>query len=355
MSKFPNWLIKISLSLGSILICFVILEFMLRIVVPKPDPILRTDRSKTFFFPAESRMHPYVKQDASQKIRIAVIGDSFTQGAAVQEVDTFARKLECFLNLNETEPTVEVDNYGRPGTSTFQQIERLDRAMKDNPDIVILEITLNDTEDWVDPKTIKKWRDEIIPSKPPAIVRPIYNHSLLLQLMYGKYSNAKSKAAFVQYYKNIYDPEYSGWRRFVNALRIFKEKCDAAGKPLVVVVFPLFSHSLNPHLYPFAEMHTKIHEQLEADQIDYLDLFPSFQNLNNVRFEAITGIDPHPSEIAHRMAAEEILEYLFAKQLVPQNLYPTGRSHPGIHEQWQKTYERMTLQNQEESSEKPKD
>jgi len=329
----------------------VFLEIAFRIFVPRPPKVLHTDRSETFFYPDASRMHPYVNPD-SELTRIAVIGDSFTQGAAVQEVDTFARKLECFLNMNDVELGVQVDNYGRPGTSTFQQLEKLEHAFEQDPDIVVLEITLNDTEDWADPATIKRWRDQIIPSRPSAPFRWLFDSSKLLSMIYGKYAAVKSKEAFVQYYRNIYDSEYSGWVRFCNAVAEFKSRCDAKDTALVVMIFPLFSHDLREFAYPFHEMHEKIIAELKNNGISYFDLYPIVKNIDHLRLEAISGIDPHPNEIAHRIAAETLLEFLVNNNLIDKRLYPVGRSHPGIHEQWQKIYERMTLIDAESSTEK---
>jgi hypothetical protein len=341
MKKTPDWLFKIGLSLISVLFCFLILEFVFRMMVPDPDNMLLTDRSKTYFKPQMTKNHLSVKE-ATEIIDIGVIGDSFAQGAAVQEIDRFSRKLEYMLNLNDINSSIRVNNYARSGSSTYQQLEQLDMALANNDDIVILQITLNDTEDWNDPNTIFEWRKEIIPSTPAKWMRPIVNNSRLLAFGYTKYASLKSQAAFIQYYKNLYDPEYSGWKRFVSAISTFKERCEETDTSFIVVIFPLFSHNLDEQVYPFKEMHQKIQKQLDGNAIQYIDLYDIFKNMLHVRLEAIPGIDPHPNEIAHRIAAEEILEFLMAQALLDKKYYPKVK-HSDAHKHWQKTYERMRL------------
>jgi hypothetical protein len=341
MKKSPQWLLKVGLSFFSVLLCFLVLEIALRALLPEPENTLHTDRSKLYFKPQPKRAHPFVRAGEGN-VGIGVIGDSFAQGAAIQEIDTFGRKLEYMLNLNETPSSVRVNNYARSGTSTFQQLKQLEQALNNNDDIVILQITLNDTEDWSDPKTIFEWRNKIIPAKPAEWMRPVINSSSLLAFAYIKYASLQSQKAFIHYYENIYSPDYSGWKRFVSALTIFKQRCEETNTSLVAVVFPLLSHTLDERAYPFKKMHQKIQEQLADNDIHFIDLYDTFKKMNHVRLEAIPGIDPHPNEIAHRIAAEEILEFIAAQKLIEEKYYPKIRK-PGSHEHWQKTYEKMRL------------
>lgn len=338
MKKTPDWLFKIGLSLISVLLCFLVIEIAFRTTFPFIDNTLHTDRSKTYFKSQKAWIQPIVKDD----VVIAVIGDSFAEGAAVQEIDRFSQKLEYMLNLNDINSSVRVNNYARSGSSTFQQLKQLDSALNNNDDIVILQITLNDTEDWSDPEIVFEWRNEIIPSKPANWMQPIINNSRLLAFAYTKYASIKSQTAFVQYYKNLYNTEYSGWKRFVNAIRKFKERCEDTNTSFIAVIFPLFSHNLDERVYPFKEIHQKIQDQLVVNDINFIDLYDFFKKMDHRRLEAIPGIDPHPNEIAHRIAAEEILEFLIAQGLLDERQYPKER-HSDEHERWQKIYEKMRL------------
>ena len=74
----------------------------------------------------------------------------------------------------------------------------------------------------------------------------------------------------------------------------------------------------------------------------YLDLLPAFQGVDPVRMQAVPGIDPHPSEIAHRIAAEAILNYLLKQGLVAPGYRPReSGSNAFQHEVWEKTIQRI--------------
>ncbi len=87
--------------------------------------------------------------------RIAMIGDSFTFGWGVDEVDAFPRQLESFLNkiiernksasiVNKIN-SVEVLNFGVPGYSPFQEVASFEeKALAYDPDAVVLFFIEND-------------------------------------------------------------------------------------------------------------------------------------------------------------------------------------------------------------------
>ena len=67
------------------------LELALRLVPPR-EPTPDADRSPMFYDRTEARAHPWTL-GASNLLRIAVIGDSFTVGVGVQTDDTYGARL----------------------------------------------------------------------------------------------------------------------------------------------------------------------------------------------------------------------------------------------------------------------
>jgi hypothetical protein len=58
--------------------------------------------------------------------------------------------------------------------------------------------------------------------------------------------------------------------------------------------------------------------------------------------EVIPGIDPHPSEIAHRIAAEAILTYLLDQHLLDRGYrVVVGPNNENVQTQWHKTMKRI--------------
>jgi len=75
------------------------------------------------------------------KIRIAVLGDSFTEGAAVNDDETFTRQLEKLLG----EDKVEVLNFGLSSIGTAQEEILYERVVAEyQPDVVLMAVYMND-------------------------------------------------------------------------------------------------------------------------------------------------------------------------------------------------------------------
>jgi lysophospholipase L1-like esterase len=81
---------------------------------------------------------PYPVPRTPGKLRVAVLGDSFTSGEAVSPDKKFAGVWETQLS-QKFPPGVEVINFGVGGTGTWQQLQRFHvKARKYKPDLTIL-------------------------------------------------------------------------------------------------------------------------------------------------------------------------------------------------------------------------
>jgi hypothetical protein len=77
-------------------------------------------------------------------IRILTIGDSVTFGHGVSGDDTYTECLERMLNHTGNAYRFDVINTAVPGNSPFQEYHDLKRGIELDPDIVIIQFTLND-------------------------------------------------------------------------------------------------------------------------------------------------------------------------------------------------------------------
>lgn len=90
-------------------------------------------------------------------IRVLVLGDSVAFGVRVLDHETFPYLLEQNLNKHfgnqKTKPSVQVINAAVPGNAPFQEYVDLKRGLMLQPDIIILQFTLNDVREnkgmWV--------------------------------------------------------------------------------------------------------------------------------------------------------------------------------------------------------------
>ncbi len=332
---------KIGLLAFSVAILLVGLEIALRVLPLPPQADPTADRSPVFFSQAVDRQHPW-SRGASNVLRIAVIGDSFTAGVGVQKDDTYGARLERLLNFNTGAPPAEVHVVAHAGTSTFQQRKMLPEALDPPPQIVILGICLNDMEDWTHPQKIQRWRDEWMTPVPSPFQAFLRRHSRAAAFIAARRWAAGSAARCVAYYRHLYDPEGAGLLRFRNAIAWFRDECAARQIAFVPVIFPLLSFDFSPERYPLQFAHDAIREVCRAEGIPGLDLLPSFQGTSPERMQAVPGIDPHPDEIAHRIAAEAILAHLVERGLVARAYQPAeSGGNAVVHEIWQRTIQHV--------------
>jgi hypothetical protein len=326
---------KFALLICALLVSLLGLELALRLAPPRghrPD----ADRSSLFYDLAPERDHP-ASHGTTQVLRIAVVGDSFSRGIGVQIDDRYGARIERMLNLNKESMPAEVLVYSRPGTSTFQQLDLLPVALAQKPAIVILGICLNDTENWADPNLIKKLRADRRISDPPAYQAWLAHHSRAAGYVLARMRTIQSSQHYVAYYRYLYQPDGKGVRRFRKAIERFRDECAAHGAVFVPVIFPLLSFDFSPDRYPFQFAHEYIHRTCDDLGVRYLDLLPAFQGTSPARMQAIPDVDPHPSEIAHRIAAESIVTYLLDARLIGDEYRPVERNPAPTRAIWQKT------------------
>ena len=332
---------KIGLLTFSVLMVLLGLEIVLRFSPPVSAVNPAADRSPTFYRQASERAHPWSRGE-SNVLRIAVIGDSFTVGVGVQLDDTYGAKLERLLNLNDGVPPADVRIHAHAGTSTFQQRPLFRQALDFQPHIVILGICLNDVEDWTHPLKIQRWRDEWMNPAPSPFAAFFLRHSRAASFIAARVWAAGSSRRCVNYYRHLYDPNGGGILRFKNSIGWFRDECAARQIVFLPVIFPLMSFDFSPDRYPMSFAHDAIHEVCRDYTLPCLDLLSAFQGDDPGRMQAIPGIDPHPDEIAHRIAAEAILNYLVEQRLVDPGYRPVeSEANLFQHSLWLKTFQHI--------------
>ena len=97
---------------------------------------------------------------ANSPARIVVLGDSLTAGFMLSEKDAFPAQLE--RKLNAAGVAVEIINAGVSGDTTAAGLARLDWAVPDGTDAVILELGANDALRGLDPSRARRNLETII-------------------------------------------------------------------------------------------------------------------------------------------------------------------------------------------------
>ncbi len=315
---------KVAAHLGLVVfgfaLSFLAVELLLRALgLDKPAELGPTfDRPVLIYHPEGPRMNPWAAGH-DDPLRIAVVGDSFTYGQGNHRYDAYPARLESLLNLNAGQRPAEVRVYAERGTSTRAQQKFLDRIGAWGPDILILGIFLNDAEVLKD-ESLRQMRTGLRPRIPTGRLAWVLRRSATLAWIYQRVENTRVSRASVEYYRHIYDPNYAGFQYFSQAIRTFRGVTKARGIQFLPVVFPGMAR-LGPD-YPMDFVHLRINAVLEAERVEYLDLRDAFSNTLPIRMSAFPVVDPHPSEIAHRIAADAIFHRLLETRMIEPGYRP---------------------------------
>jgi lysophospholipase L1-like esterase len=235
--------------------------------------------------------------------------------------DAFPKRIERILNLaHPGEKRAEVINFGKMGLSTKREVEQVARALGHNPDLILLEITLNDAEltNFHTEQKKHPGKFNFGEVKVTAENHPLLVHFHGLSFLYERLHRIGATGSVADYYvQGFKNPENR--RVFQQSLSEIKALTDKAGVRLAVVIFPMFYTDIDDG-YPFAEIHTMIHDDLNARSIQFVDIRSEFTGIPHTRLNVMVGKDTHPNEIAHRIAADAIYRWLLDQELIPAEL-----------------------------------
>lgn len=264
--------------------------------------------------------------------RIAVIGDSFTAGQGVSWMDAYPYRLQGLMNLNAKTPPVALEVFAENGLSTSDELRFLQPAINWGADLIVLGMFLNDSEHRQDPQ-LRDMRMRMLPRVPEGAIRWLARGSRIVELLYERQEAFFRRRGADTYGSRIYEPEYEGWKAFDAALGQFAEKTQAAGVPLVAVIFPYLAGIENEATYGRVG-HERFAAALERHGIAYLDLLDAFVGSSPLRMEAYPGVDGHPSEIGHRIAARAIFDFLLDEGILDESFRPRASRVDRTRSEW---------------------
>lgn len=284
---------------------------------PSPGPLFRTDLK-----PDNSMGYlefEYPKEKAPNVFRIIVMGDSFSEGGGISIDDIYPKRLERYLNRfgNETGTVYQVINFSKAGRTTVQELEAINLLLPQvQPDLIVIGYCLNDPEDPYKLHHVLT-RFNVHPYRKPRHWRgALCERFKLADFMSRRMSNMKKRHGYSQYFHYLYSDEYIGWQKAKAAWKEIGAVSASRQVPVVAMIFPLFVTDMGPR-YKFGDLHEIIHKTLEEVGVQVVDLIPYFTGHQHQFLELVPGVDPHPSERAHRIAAEALWIELRSRGLLP--------------------------------------
>lgn len=216
----------------------------------------------------------------------------------------------------------EVVNWSRCGWNTRQAWQSVRRSLEGlDPDLVILGFTLNDAE-----PSGRQERERITEglhrrSPQGGLGKLLHERSALYRLVWGRLENLRQRRAFSDYYRGLFTGVH--WQDCREAMQELRDATRDRGVPLLLVVMPVFDSQFD-RTYAYRRQHRKVRETAQELEIASLDLLGTFRRVDARRLAVVPFTNPHPNELAHRIAADELVNYLVDERLVPAS-YPAGR------------------------------
>jgi hypothetical protein len=228
----------------------------------------------------------------SNSMRTVLLGDSFTLGVGVQEQDTVAARLERLLNDRArsagSQTTYEIINCGVSGYGTRE--ERIFYEMfasKYEPDIAVLIMVANDDRSWLDD------------------VKMGYFYQA------GKIDSLLCGWSLVQHYTHRRpSPDFLPCVEEILKLR---GELRERGARLAVVIF---DNSPSTPEFRWDRLIATVKNGLKDTDIPVLSLGEALFAKHTMKQLMVHESDGHPNEIAHGIAAKEIMDLLDRERML---------------------------------------
>ena len=243
--------------------------------------------------------------------RVVSLGDSFAWGVGIEHDDTFARRAERILDRRPGERW-EVVQLARPGMGTVEQAEQLaQEGLGYGPDVVVLGFVLNDSEDEnaAEARRARDWEEMRREKQARRAGGRLLDRSVLWRFVAGRLEATGQNRRRLAAYRSQFLPGYPGWAACRAALARMGALCGERHVPFVVMIFPLFADPLDER-YPFADIHAQVAQAAREAGAVVIDLLPAYRGLRGALLVVDGANDEHPNEIAHRIAAQELLRTL---------------------------------------------
>lgn len=242
---------------------------------------------------------------AADGLRIAVVGDSFTEGPGLAETERLSSQLE--QALERSSDGVEVLNFGRAGAETVDELEVLREVVSPlRPDFVLLQWFVNDVEGHH-----KEGRPEPWPLLPlPSTHATLKHHSALYFVMNLTWENIQVHLGLTGSYddylvRRFADPDGQASKEAFESLEQFFATAERAGIPMGMVLFPLLDESSIDKLGFLLD---RVLESCAEHHVICIDLRPALAEVGNLRRLHLNRFDEHPNGVAHAIAARAVLE-----------------------------------------------
>ena len=223
--------------------------------------------------------------------RFLVIGSSIPLGWGVDKEKTFSNQLN-YKSIKNGKNWIFING----GIGNYNSTRYVNNYLKNWKDLkfnnIIITYFVNDTE--------------VLNNRKVNFFIEHTHIGVVLWKLLKSFDSTLKKENLYDYYKRIYDEDYEGLKVAKAELLKLKKHCDINKIRCILINMPDI-HQLNPYRLKF--INEKIQNFAEQNDIEYLDLLPIFENVDENKIWNKYQ-DPHPNEYAHKIISRKIFEYL---------------------------------------------
>ena len=250
----------------------------------------------------------YDVQPPAEKVRLAIVGDSFVRGEGVPVEGCLPKQLEALLGTNR----FEVINAGRAGLGTAEEVGVVQKvAEKLNAQRVLLVFIPNDIHLPPALEQRQELINDLINIRDEHLARHneklwCYRYSRLLEYVGSFFQMRQIGQETVKWYLDSYDPAFND-----EGLKLLAENFRSlAAQPnckVALVIYPLMVGLENG--YPLAPIHARVRQMAQDAGLPVLDLADAFKGMDTSSLQ-VHPCDHHPNSRAHAIAAKAIQNWL---------------------------------------------
>ena len=241
----------------------------------------------------------YEFKNSSQRRRFTILGDSFTAGHGVPDVE------DRFANLvRDRLPSSDVHVLAVCGWDTQKEIESIQAICEAGYELdnVVLAYCLNDISD-----ASAEWNQVLDRIEGFADTGFLVNNSYFVNTIYYRWkaSNDPDISDYYRFVENLYSDRT--WEIQKKRLEKLRDEVSSRGGRLLAVTFPFYNALGEEYRYDW--IHTQLDNWWKELGVPHLDLLKSYESYR-VNELMVSPYDAHPNELAHSIAAEAIAEFL---------------------------------------------
>lgn len=146
---------------------------------------------------------------------------------------------------------------------------------------------------------------ELLESKKTNLFIKHTHLGVVLWKLFKSFDASLKKENLVSYYEKIYNEKSRGFKINSNELKKLNEYCINNNIKCILVNMPDI-HQLNPYKLDF--INKKIENFSEEINLEYIDLLPVLENIDEKKLWNTKYQDPHPNSLGHEIISKEIFQ-----------------------------------------------